>query len=238
MRAPMRSTPFFIATSAFFCVAFLSACYPTPGPDKTAVGAVLGAGWGAGAGAIIGNQTHNPGDGVGVGAALGAASGVMTGVGLDIAEGGELEQQRELDSLKTQVAMNQRALLAIQGTLDDRGRRINGASINDVIYFDANRASLRLGSAEQLERFAAAVRRHPFVKSVEIHGHTDDLGNAEKNQKLAEARARSVMTFLATQGISTDIMKVASHGAEQPLASNATDEGKQLNRRVEVVVLP
>lgn len=234
----MRTANIIYSSLMLLACGGLSACYPTPGPDKTAVGAVLGAGWGAGAGAIVGNQVHHPGDGVGIGAALGAASGLMTGVGLDIAEGGELEQQRDLDALKTQVAMNQRALLSIQGTLDDRGRRINAASINDVIYFDANRASLRLGSAEQLERFAAAVRRHPFVKSVEIHGHTDDLGNAEKNQKLAESRAKTVMTFLANQGISTDIMTLESHGAEQPLASNSTDEGKQLNRRVEVVVVP
>lgn len=214
------------------------ACSPTSGPDKTAVGAVLGAGWGTGAGAIVGNQVGHLGNGMGVGAALGAAGGVMTGVGLDLAEGGELEQRRELDSLKTQATMNQRALLALQGTLDDRGRRINGASINDVVYFDKDRASLRLGAAEQLERFAAAVRKHPFVSAVEIHGHTDELGTKEENLKLSEARARTVMAFLLAQGISSDIIKLIPHGADLPLAANTSEEGKQLNRRVEVVVLP
>ncbi len=227
-----------IVSAALFSIWSLSACSPTAGPDKTAVGAVLGAGWGTGAGGVIGNQVQHVDAGMGVGAAIGAASGIMTGVGLDIAEGQELQQQRELDSLKTQIALNQRALMSIQDTLDDRGRRINSASIQDTVYFDANRASLRLGAAQQLERFAAAVRRHPFVKAIEVHAHTDDLGNNDKNQQLSEARARTVVAFLAAQGISTDIIRSYAHAAKDPLATNKTGEGKQLNRRVELVVLP
>ena len=219
-------------------LAMLTGCYPTPGPDKTAVGAVLGGAWGTGAGAVIGNNVGHLGNGMAVGASLGAASGIMTGIGLDVAEGRELEEQRDLDALKTQVAVNQRALLAIQGTLDDRGRRINAASINDVVYFDTDRASLRLGAAEQLERFASAVRQHPFVHEVQIHAHSDDTGNPERNHKLSEARGQTVKTFLTTQGISSDIIKVFPHAALEPLASNKTGEGKQLNRRVEVVVQP
>ncbi|MCB0324098.1 MAG: hypothetical protein KDD69_11010, partial [Bdellovibrionales bacterium] len=92
-------------------------CHPTPGPDKTATGAILGAGWGAGAGAAIGHQTGNIGPGAAVGAGIGAVGGMMTGIGLDVSEGTELEQQREIDALKVQTAANERALMSMQHVL-------------------------------------------------------------------------------------------------------------------------
>ena len=241
----------YFITSCF--LVFVSGCYPTPGPDKTLVGAVLGAGWGTGAGAVVGNQVNDVGPGMAVGAGIGAASGIMTGVGLDIAEGRELAEQRELDALKSQVALNQQALLSLQESLDSRGEKINAAAINDVVYFDFNRASLRLGAVEQLERFALAIRRHPFVRKIQIHGHSDfvrsdkvafvtkaqtEADAKQRAQEISEARGRTVLTFLAAQGISSDIMEIIAHGADQPIATNLSEEGRQLNNRVEVVIIP
>ena len=88
-----------------------SACRPTPGPDKALAGALLGAGWGAGAGAVIGNQVDSSGPGAAIGSGFGFVSGLIHGAGLDIAEGGELHQQREIDALRVRVASNQRSLL-------------------------------------------------------------------------------------------------------------------------------
>lgn len=229
---------FIRTTFLLLVVATCAGCYPTPGPDKTIAGAVLGAGWGAGAGAVIGNQVNDPGPGAAIGAGFGAANGFLTGMGFDIAEGEELEQQRELDALKVQVASNQRNLLALQSALDDRERRINSAAFAEQVYFDPSRASLRLGSAVKLERLANAIKRNPFVTSIELHGHADDMGDTEKNHQLSEARARSVASFLANQGISVDQMRIYSHGAENPVATNESDAGRQLNRRVEIVLAP
>ncbi len=215
-----------------------TACYPTPGPDKAVAGAVLGAGWGAGAGAIIGNQVNDPGPGAAIGAGFGAVSGFITGVGFDLAEGEELQQQRELDALKVQVASNQRTLLALQDTLDDRQRRINSAAFSEQIFFDPSRASVHLGSAVKLQRLANSIKSNPFVSTIELHGHADEMGDTEKNKRLSEARARTVAGFLVNQGISIDQIKIFSHGAENPVTTNESEAGRQLNRRVEVVLKP
>ena len=73
---------------------------PQPGPDKSAAGAILGAAWGAGAGAVIGNQVSIPDKGVAVGAGFGATAGLLHGMGYDLSEGVQLEQNRQLASLK------------------------------------------------------------------------------------------------------------------------------------------
>ena len=217
-------------------VAF-TGCYATPGPDKSAIGAVLGAGWGAGAGAVIGNQLDSTGSGAAIGAGFGAANGLLTGIGLDMAEGTELEQQRELDALKVQVSSNQRNLMALQDSLDDRDRKLaRPGSSAPQVFFDKDRASIRLGTAQQLERVADELKRNPYVGRIELHGHSDNTGDIELNRRLSEARARTVATFLANQGISTDQIAIVPHGAEKPLASNETEAGRQLNRRVEIVL--
>ncbi|MFN8390711.1 MAG: OmpA family protein [Bdellovibrionota bacterium] len=229
-----------LSLNAAFAISALTlcSCYPTPGPDKAVAGAVLGAGWGAGAGAVIGNQVGDPGPGAAIGAGFGAASGLISGVGFDIAEAEELQQQRELDALKVQVAANQRTLLAIQGNLDERSRQINAVGFSEQIFFDPNRASLRLGSAAKLQRLADAIKNNPYVTGIEIHGHADDMGDTEKNKQLSEARARTVATVLVSQGISLDSIHIFSHGAENPVTSNESESGRQLNRRVEILLRP
>jgi outer membrane protein OmpA-like peptidoglycan-associated protein len=234
----MNLRNFFLFSGSLTALLSVSSCYPTPGPDKAVAGAVLGAGWGAGAGAVIGNQVNDPGPGAAIGAGFGAVSGLVSGIGFDVAEGEELAQQRELDALKVQVAANQRALLALQDNLDDRTQQINAMGFSDQVFFDANRASLRLGSAAKLQRLAEAIKQNPYVTSIELHGHADDMGDTEKNKSLSEARARTVATFLVNQGISLDRIHIIPHGAENPLASNETEAGRQLNRRVEIVLRP
>ena len=212
-------------------------CHPVPGPDKSLAGSVLGAGWGAGAGAVIGNQTGSLGPGTGVGAAFGAGAGLLTGIGLDVAEGTQLEEQRQLDALKVQVAANTRSLMMLQNSLDDRDRRLERSGYTGQIFFDEDSASLRAGSAVELERLAEVIKSNPYVGLVEVHGHSDDTGDGERNNRLSEARARTVGTFLSSHGIPMDRMRLIAHGARQPLATNETGVGRQLNRRVEVIMV-
>ena len=219
-------------------LALLISCYPTPGPDKTVAGAILGGGWGTGAGAVVGNQVGHVGPGMAIGAGFGAASGVITGANLDAAEGQELEQERQMAALKVQVGQNQRALMSLQDSLDDRTRRINSMTTSEQVFFDSERANLHMGSAAALERLANSMKNNPFVSVIEIHGHADDLPTDADNQKLSEARARSVATFLSNQGISLSQMKVFAHGSTQLAVGGQTEPGRQLNRRVEVVARP
>ncbi len=215
----------------------LFACHPVPGPDKTFTGAVLGAGWGAGAGAVIGNQSGNVGPGTAIGAGFGAVSGLVTGIGLDITEGTELEHQRQLDALKVQVAANHRSLMNMQDVLDDRDRRLPVTAGNEQIFFDDGRASLRSGSAARLQRMGRRIKANPFLGHIELHGHSDDTGDADTNERLSEARARTVAMYLSAQGLSLDQMRVIAHGARRPLATNETESGRALNRRVEIVLV-
>lgn len=212
-------------------------CSPVSGPDKSVAGAVLGASWGAGAGAVIGNQMNDTGPGAMLGAALGAGSGLAQGIALDVAEGAELQQQREIDALKVQVASNDRSLMKLQDSFERRGAMVRPTASNFAIFFDSNRASLRLGSATQLERLAEAIKGDPTIKEIEVHGHSDDVGDTDTNNRLSEARARTIKTFLSEHGISVSQITTVAHGATQPLTSNATEVGKQRNRRAEVVIL-
>ena len=217
-------------------LATLIACHPTPGPDKAITGAILGAGWGAGSGAVIGNQVDHSGAGAGIGAGFGFVSGLIQGAGFDLAEGTALEQQRELDALRVRVASNQRSLSLLQKELDRRDQKLYRSAVGSQIFFDKDRASLRSGSAEQLQRLAEQVKFNPYVGGLVVHGHSDDTGDSSKNKRLSEARARTVVTFLANQGIPIDTIEVESHGALRPLATNESESGQQLNRRVEIVL--
>jgi len=217
-------------------VTLLSACHPTPGPDKAVVGALLGAGWGAGAGAVIGNQVDASGSGAAIGSGFGFVSGLIHGAGLDVAEGTELQQQREIDALRVRVAANQRSLMFLQKELDKRDQKLYRSATGSQVFFDKNRASLRSGTAGQLQRLAEQIKFNPYVGAITVHGHSDDTGDVQKNLRLSEARARTVVAFLANHGIPLDTIQVEAHGSKRPLATNATESGAQLNRRVEVVL--
>lgn len=71
-----------------------------------------------------------------------------------------------------------------------------------------------------------------------VSGHTDSSGSKAFNQSLSERRAQSVSTHLNTAGIINDRIEIIGFGEDQPVASNKTDAGKELNRRVEVTLLP
>ena len=213
--------------------AFITGCYPTPGPDKTIAGSILGAGWGAGAGAVVGNQFSDPTNGAAIGSGFGAVSGLLEGAGMDIAESHELEQQRELDALKVHVAANEQALVSLQRTLDERAQNIETCPSITQVFFDESKATLRIGTATQLERMANRIKSNPFVGIIEIHGHAEDLGDADINKRLSEARARTVAAFLMEHGISRDQLKLVVHGAKQPVVES---DPQGLNRRVEIVI--
>lgn len=222
-----------------FSLLFLGACAPTPGPDKSFAGAILGAGWGAGAGAVIGHQvdTNGPGPGAAIGAGFGAASGFLTGVGLDMEEGTALREHRRLDALKVQVASNERNLAALEYQFDRGGRALEPVPSGFEVYFDPGKASLRSGSVSELERFSNAIKRDSAIREIQLQGHSDDTGDKDRNQRLSERRARSVQSFLAYHGISLDQLKILPFGATRPRTTNTTDAGRQLNRRVEIILV-
>lgn len=103
--------------------------------------------------------------------------------------------------------------------------------------FESGKSSLNVTeSAAYLERVAVLINTKTD-KNVILEGHTDNLGNEALNLELSEARARSVREALIAQGIDAKRLSTAGYSFNRPVASNANDEGRKLNRRVEVVIL-
>jgi len=104
------------------------------------------------------------------------------------------------------------------------------------IFFDFDKATLRPESTNELERLTKLLNDVPTLK-IEISGHTDSKGADDYNKKLSTSRAKAVLDYLIKAGIAADRLTSAGYGEEQPIATNDTDEGRQLNRRTEFKVV-
>lgn len=104
------------------------------------------------------------------------------------------------------------------------------------IFFDYNKATLRPESYAELNNLVHLMKENPTLE-IEISGHTDNRGTSEYNKKLSNDRAKSVVDYLVSQGIPEARLKYAGYGFDKPIAPNTTEEGMQLNRRVEFKVL-
>jgi outer membrane protein OmpA-like peptidoglycan-associated protein len=112
-----------------------------------------------------------------------------------------------------------------------RGLVVN---ISDVL-FDTGQYTLKPAAREKLARVAGIVLAHPGLR-LEVEGHTDSVGSEEFNQQLSEKRAATVRDFLVQQGIGINSVTARGFGKTMPVASNDTAAGRQLNRRVEMIV--
>ncbi len=112
-----------------------------------------------------------------------------------------------------------------------RGLIVN---VGDVL-FETGRYELRPSAREKLARFAGIVLAHPGL-DIKAEGFTDSTGTDDINARLSEQRATAVGDFLIIQGVAQDRISTEGYGARFPVASNDTREGRQQNRRVELVV--
>ncbi|MFW6093419.1 MAG: OmpA family protein [Pseudomonadota bacterium] len=114
---------------------------------------------------------------------------------------------------------------------DERGTVF---TLSDVV-FDFDSAELNEGGRRTLARIADTLSEYPEGRIL-VEGYTDSVGDDEYNQSLSERRARSVRDAFIDQGIDPQRIRAEGHGESYPVASNDTAEGRQLNRRVEIVV--
>jgi outer membrane protein OmpA-like peptidoglycan-associated protein len=135
----------------------------------------------------------------------------------------QAEQQRQ--RLLTQL--NQ----VLQTRDSARGLIVN---MSDVL-FDLNKATLRPGAKLRLAKVAGIILAYPDLR-LEIDGFTDNTGSPGYNQALSEKRAAAVQEFLVSQGVSSNNVNTKGFGEGNPVATNATAAGRQMNRRVELVV--
>ena len=107
-------------------------------------------------------------------------------------------------------------------------------TLDSGILFDVDKYDVR-PEAERALASLATVLKEADVKAFEIDGHTDSDASDEYNQALSEKRANAVKDFLASQGLTSEIT-IIGYGESRPVASNDTPEGKQKNRRVEIII--
>ncbi|HKQ30440.1 MAG TPA: OmpA family protein [Burkholderiales bacterium] len=104
------------------------------------------------------------------------------------------------------------------------------------LRFAPNQAELQAGANRSLDRLAQILTQYPH-RTIRIEGFTDNTGSNELNQKLSEQRADAVRQALIEKGVDAARIEIEGFGKENPVASNDTAAGRQLNRRVEVVIL-
>ena len=104
------------------------------------------------------------------------------------------------------------------------------------IFFDFDKATLRPESTNELQRLVKLMKDNSSLK-IEISGHTDSKGTKDYNLGLSENRAKAVVDYLVKEGIKVSRLSFKGYGESQPVATNDTEEGRQLNRRTEFKIL-
>ena len=182
--------------------------------SNTAKGAGIGAAAGGVIGAIAGDDEA---------AIAGAAAGALIGGGIgQYMDRQEQELRRELASTGVRVQRN-----------GDNIRLIMPGNIT----FASAQSSVRPEFQPTLNAVARVLDKYDQT-NVLVEGHTDNVGADQMNLDLSIARAESVGNYLAAQGVSVPRIRALGYGETQPIAQNATDEGRQQNRRVEIQLTP
>jgi len=203
--------------------ALLAGCYttdPYTGQQKvndTSKGAGIGALAGAAIGALAGG--HDRGKAALIGAGAGALAGGAVGNYMD----------RQEAKLRAQL----------KGTGVSVARE--GDNINLVmpgnITFASGSADLNSSFFGVLDSVALVLKEYDKT-TIDVSGHTDSTGSAQKNQALSEQRADTVAQYLRTKGIVDRRIEAAGYGSTRPVAGNDTPAGRQKNRRVELTLTP
>jgi outer membrane protein OmpA-like peptidoglycan-associated protein len=139
------------------------------------------------------------------------------------------QAEQEKAQLREQLRAQLNTILETRETA--RGLIVN---MSDVL-FDTGQFTLKPGAKEKLAKIAGIVLGHPGLK-LDIEGHTDSVGSDEMNQRLSEQRADTVRSYLVAQSLPPDTVAARGFGKTQPVATNDNAAGRQLNRRVELVV--
>ncbi|HWJ41373.1 MAG TPA: OmpA family protein [Candidatus Limnocylindrales bacterium] len=183
--------------------------------NKQQEGAVIGAATGAAVGGVVGNQTGSTARGAIIGAVVGGAAGAIIGHQMD-------QQAKELSQ-------------AIPGATVARvGEGIEVTFASGLLFaFDSDQILPTAGT--NLTELAKSLNKYPDSQLL-IVGHTDNVGDASYNQRLSERRSNSAAAYLAAQGVARTRLAASGKGESEPVATNDTDAGRQLNRRVEVAI--
>lgn len=211
-----------LAAAVALCV--LSGCASYTGqtsdpndPNRTRNGALIGAGIGAVAGLLTGGNATERRQRAMVGAGIGGIAGAGIGA----------YQDKQEAKLRAQTA----------GTGIDVSRQGNEITLSlpDGVTFDTGKYALKPQFYPALDKVAAVLNEYDQT-AIEVAGHTDSTGSDAINNPLSQNRARAVSDYLAGRGVNSARLTPVGYGATRPVADNATADGRQKNRRVEIHV--
>ena len=216
----MRSIKTF-AASALAVSMLLTGCSSMNNTGKGAlIGGGGGAGLGAGLGALIGG---------GKGAAIGAAIGAGVGAGAGALIGRKMDKQQQ--QLQQELANS----ATVEKVTDDNGLQAIKVTFSSGILFPTNGTSLSQSAKNELSQFAQSLINNPNT-NVQIFGYTDNTGSLAVNERVANGRADSVLAYLVNCGVSPARLSAKGIPMAGYVASNATEAGRAMNRRVEIYI--
>lgn len=188
--------------------------YPSCNASNQTKGAVIGAGAGAAAGAILGKD--NKAVAIILGAAVGGVAGGLIGHYMD--------KQAEKIQEDLKGATVERVGEGILITFDSG------------ILFDVDSYSLKSETKNNLNKLSETMKKYDETE-IRVLGHTDNTGTEKYNAALSKKRAASVNDYLVTKGVAPTRLTDIGYGELDPIATNETLEGRELNRRVEIVIV-
>jgi outer membrane protein OmpA-like peptidoglycan-associated protein len=183
--------------------------------NKATTGALIGAAGGALAGGAIGKATGSTATGAIIGAAVGGTAGYLIG--------------RHMDKQAAELKKDLKG-----ATVERVGEGIK-ITFHKGIEFAVGSSELSGSSKTNLADLARVLNKYPDSKIL-IEGHTDSTGDKDRNQLLSEKRAGSVTNYLTGMKVTPTRMDGVGYGPDQPIGDNATEAGRQQNRRVEVAI--
>jgi len=212
----MNFKPKMIAVMTLSAVVLTGCVTSDPNANRTRDGAIMGGIIGGFLGAANSDNSLR-------GAAIGTAAGALAGGAI----GAALDRQAQ----------------DLRGSLSNDDIRITNTgdelivTMPEGILFDIDSAAIRASLQSDLRALARNLQQYPNT-TVDVIGHTDNTGSAAYNQDLSARRAQAVAGVLLQEGVAPSRVRSYGRGEDQPVASNLTPEGRQQNRRVEVIIRP
>ena len=210
--------PLVLAATSALALTACQAPLPGQGTENTRQGALVGAGLGAVVGALSGDDRDERIRNAAIGAAVGGGLGAIGGANLD-------RQEAEL-----------RAQLGSNVGIVNNGEQLVVTLPQDIL-FATDSAALSGGLQNDLRAIAASLNNYPNT-TVNVIGHTDNVGEAAYNADLSQRRAAAVASVLQGAGVSPTRIRAIGRGEDQPVASNLDAAGRAQNRRVEIIITP
>lgn len=217
----MKKSRLLVSSLAALSLVSVSGCVTDPNTgeqkiSRTAIGGVGGAVLGGLLGGVIGGKTGRI-----IGAGVGGVAGGVVGYKMD----------QQIKELKEQTAGS-----GVDVTEVDGGNAIL-VNLPDGVTFDVNSYVIKPAFRNTLDTVAGSLQTYPD-SLIDVYGHTDSTGSDSYNQTLSERRAQAVSNYLTGRGVSSARIRWQGFGETAPIADNTTEQGRALNRRVEIKIIP